>query len=139
MPDTRVPALERRQTVLGNHPIRATIPARDMARARAFYADTLGLKVVEENPEGVEFESGGVRFGIYPTRATAGSGATVATWEVPDLETEMTELRNRGVQFDEYDLPNFKTVNGIAEIEGYRGAWFKDPEGNVLSVVQRTT
>ena len=125
--------------MLGDHPIRATIPATDMARARAFYVDVLGLKVVEENPEGVEFESGGVGFGIYPTRAAAGSGATVATWEVPNLETEMKELRNRGLQFDDYDLPNFKTVNGIAEIEGYRGAWFKDSEGNVLSLVQRTT
>jgi catechol 2,3-dioxygenase-like lactoylglutathione lyase family enzyme len=124
--------------VLGDHPIRATIPATDMARARVFYADTLGLKVVEENPEGIEFESGGVRFGIFPTRATAGSGATVATWEVQDLEAEVSELQSRGVQFDEYDLPDFKTVNGIAEIEGFRGAWFKDTEGNVLSLVQRT-
>jgi catechol 2,3-dioxygenase-like lactoylglutathione lyase family enzyme len=125
--------------MLGDHQIRAMIPATDMARAKAFYADTLGLKVVEDNPEGVDFESGGVRFGIYPTRATAGSGATVATWEVPELEVEMNELRSRGVQFDEYDLPDFKTVNGIAEIKGFRGAWFKDTEGNVLSVVQRTT
>jgi catechol 2,3-dioxygenase-like lactoylglutathione lyase family enzyme len=124
--------------VLGDHPIRATIPATDMARARVFYADTLGLKVVEENPEGIEFESGGVRFGIFPTRATAGSGATVATWEVQDLEAEVSELQSRGVQFDEYDLPDFKTVNGIAEIEGFRGSWFKDTEGNVLSLVQRT-
>jgi catechol 2,3-dioxygenase-like lactoylglutathione lyase family enzyme len=124
--------------VLGDHPIEAMIPATDMARARAFYADTLGFKVVEENPEAIEFDSGGVRFGVYPTRAAAGSGATVASWEVQDLEAEMSDLRSRGVRFDEYDLPDFKTVNGIAEIEGFRGAWFKDPEGNVLSVVQRT-
>jgi predicted enzyme related to lactoylglutathione lyase len=128
-----------RRAMLGNHPIEATIPATDLGRARAFYADTLGLKVVEENPETIEFESGGVRFGVYPTRAAAGSGATVASWEVQDLEAEMSELRSRGVQFDEYDLPDFKTVNGIAEVEGFRGAWFKDSEGNVLSVVQRTT
>jgi catechol 2,3-dioxygenase-like lactoylglutathione lyase family enzyme len=121
--------------VLGDNPIQAMIPATDLARARAFYADTLGLKVVSENPEGVEFETGGVRFGIYPTRANAGSGATVAGWMVKDLEAEMDDLRSRGITFDEYDLPDFKTVNGIAEIEGFRGGWFKDSEGNVLAVV----
>ena len=122
--------------MLGDHPIGAMIPATDLARAKAFYADTLGLKVVRDNPEGVEFESGGIRFYVYPTRASAGSGATVAGWLVKDLEAELDDLRGRGIVFDEYDMPDFKTVNGIAEIEGFRGAWFKDSEGNVLAVAQ---
>jgi catechol 2,3-dioxygenase-like lactoylglutathione lyase family enzyme len=122
--------------MLGDHPIGAMIPATDLARAKAFYADTLGLKVVTENPEGIEFESGGIRFDVFPTRASAGSGATVAGWLVKDLAAEMDDLRSRGIKFDEYDLPDFKTVNGIAEIEGFRGCWFKDSEGNVLAVVQ---
>ena len=78
--------------------------------------------------------SGGVRFDIFPTRVGAGSGATVAGWLVDNLEAEMEDLRGRGITFEEYDFPDFKTVNGIAEIEGFRGAWFKDSEGNVLAV-----
>jgi catechol 2,3-dioxygenase-like lactoylglutathione lyase family enzyme len=123
--------------VLGDNPIGAMIPASDLARAKAFYADTLGLKVVQEDPEGVQFESGGIRFDVYPTRASGGT-ATVAGWIVPDLDAEMVDLRSRGIQFEEYDLPGLKTVNGIAEIEGFRGAWFKDTEGNVLAVAQDT-
>jgi len=122
--------------MLSDHPIGAMIPTTDLARAKAFYTDTLGFKVIEDQPEGAQFDSGGVRFDIYPTRVGAGSGATVAGWLVDNLEAEMDDLRQRGVTFDEYDLPDFKTVNGIAEMEGFRGCWFKDSEGNVLAVVQ---
>ncbi len=125
--------------MLSDYQIGAMIPATDLARAKAFYTDTLGFKVVEDQPEGVTFESGGIRFDIYPTRVGAGSGATVAGWLVDNLEAEMDDLRRRGVTFDEYDLPDFKTVNGIAEIGGFRGGWFKDSEGNVLAVIQDTS
>ena len=77
--------------------------------------------------------SGGVQFGIYPTRASAGT-ATVAEWEVADLQAEMKDLRNRGVTFEEYDLPGLKTIDGVAEIGGFKGAWFKDSEGNILAI-----
>jgi catechol 2,3-dioxygenase-like lactoylglutathione lyase family enzyme len=114
------------------------IPVTDLARAKSFYTEKLGFKVVEEQDEGVHFESGGVRFDIYPTRVGAGAGATIAGWIVDDLNAEMEELRARGVTFEEYDLPGLKTVNGIAELEGFRGAWFKDSEGNVLAVTSET-
>ena len=55
---------------------------------------------------------------------------------VADVEAAVAELRDKGVRFEEYDLPGLKTVNGIAELGGTRGAWFKDPEGNILSMVQ---
>ncbi|MGH2740842.1 MAG: VOC family protein [Actinomycetota bacterium] len=123
--------------MLSDHPIGTTIPCTDLARAKAFYTDTLGFKVVKEQDEGVQLESGGVRFDIYPTRASIGS-ATVAGWMVPNVEAEMEDLRGRGVQFEEYDLPGIKTVNGLAEIDGFKGAWFKDSEGNVLAVTEET-
>jgi len=122
--------------MLSDHQIGAMIPATDLARAKAFYMDTLGFKAIEEQPEGVQFESGGIRFDIYPTRVGAGSGATVAGWLVDNLDAEMEDLRQRGVTFEDYDLPDFKTVDGVAEIEGFRGCWFKDSEGNVLAVIQ---
>ncbi len=122
--------------MLSDHPIGAMIPATDLARAKAFYMDTLGFKAIEEQTEGVQFESGGIRFDIYPTRVGAGSGATVAGWLVDNLDAEMDDLRQRGVTFEDYDFPDFKTVNGVADLEGFRGCWFKDSEGNVLAVIQ---
>jgi catechol 2,3-dioxygenase-like lactoylglutathione lyase family enzyme len=123
--------------VLGDYPIAPMIPATDMARARAFYADTLGLKVVSEDPETLELESGGVHFGVYPTRAEAGT-ATIAGWIVPDLDAEMRDLQQRGVRFEDYDLDDIKTRDGVFELGNERGAWFKDSEGNVLGVVEQT-
>jgi catechol 2,3-dioxygenase-like lactoylglutathione lyase family enzyme len=124
--------------VLSDYPIGAMIPVTDLARAKAFYTEKLGFKVIEEQDEGVQFESGGVRFDIYPTRVGAGAGATIAGWIVDNLDAEMEELRGRGVAFEDYDFPDLKTVNGVAEIEGFRGAWFKDSEGNVLAVTTQT-
>jgi hypothetical protein len=60
-------------------------------------------------------------------------------WDVDDVEAAVAELRGRGVVFEEYDLPGFKTVDGIAEIAGEKGAWFKDSEGNLLAIGQRTS
>jgi catechol 2,3-dioxygenase-like lactoylglutathione lyase family enzyme len=119
--------------MLSQYKIRATIPAKDLARAKKFYTETLGFKPIEEDAEGVIFVSGGVEFGIYPTRASGGS-ATVAGWEVPDVQAEMKDLRNRGVKFEDYDLPGIKTNDGLAEIGGFKGAWFKDSEDNILAL-----
>ena len=65
---------------------------------------------------------------------------TVIGWEVDDIDKVVEDLRGRGVTFEEYDFPGLKTVNGIAELEGIeRAAWFKDSEGNILSIGQRTS
>ena len=90
----------------------ATIPAKDLEGTRRFYEDVLGAQVVTEDPGGIIYRSGDSTFSLYPT------------------------LRGKGVAFEDYDLPGVKTVDGIAELGGVRGAWFKDPEGNILSVVQ---
>jgi len=60
------------------------------------------------------------------------------TFEVDDVEMAVKELRDRGIVFEEYDFPGLKTVDGIAEIQGAKGAWFKDPDGNILAVGQQT-
>ncbi|MGH2656557.1 MAG: VOC family protein [Actinomycetota bacterium] len=121
--------------MLSDYPIGAMIPCNDLARAKSFYTDALGFKVIKEEDEGVQFESGGVRFDIYPTRASGGT-ATVAGWIVPNVEAEMEDLRSRGVQFEDIDVPGIKTVNGLAQMEGFKGGWFKDSEGNVLAVTE---
>ena len=122
--------------MLADAPLTAVIPASDIERAKHFYGDTLGLKLIDDRKEVVLFESGDTRFHVYRTPSGGQAAHTLAGWTVEDLDAEMTELRGRGVTFEEYDLPGLKTVNGVVEDSGMRGAWFKDSEGNILSVVQ---
>ena len=122
--------------MLADAPVQAAIPASEMERAKRFYRDTLGLTISREAEDGVQFESGGTQFFIYPTPNAGQAPHTLAAWSVADLDAEMAELRGRGVTFEEYDLPGLKTVNGVAEVATMRGAWFKDSEGNILGVSQ---
>lgn len=114
--------------------VRATIPAQDLARARAFYEEKLGLKPAEESPEGLRYECGGGSFLLFESSGRASGDHTQLGWSVDDLDSEVEQLRRNGVVFEEYDMPGFKTENGIAEIDGERGAWFKDSEGNLLAL-----
>ncbi len=117
----------------------ATVAVSDIGRARKFYEETLGFKVREERSDGVRYETGGGTWFLVYTSQFAGSAkSTSITFEVQDLDTAVRELRQRGAVFEEYDMPGLKTVEGIAEIQGLRGAWFKDPDGNILALGQRT-
>jgi catechol-2,3-dioxygenase len=115
----------------------ATLPVTDLGRARTFYEKTLGLTAQEENPGGVLYSVGSSPLFVYPSEFAGTNQATAATFEVSDLDSTVSELRGAGVTFEEYDFPGLKTENGIADLEGDRGAWFKDPDGNILSVIQR--
>ena len=74
---------------------------------------------------------------MYPTPNAGTSQASQAFWEVKDVEREVADLRKRGVEFEDYDLPNMKTVNGIAAVGKVKTAWFKDTEGNIMALVER--
>jgi catechol 2,3-dioxygenase-like lactoylglutathione lyase family enzyme len=115
----------------------STIPAKDLERAKSFYADKLDLKPAEERPEGLLFRCGSGEFLLFESSGMASGTHTQLGWDVDDLDAAVSELRGRGVVFEEYDLPGFKTINGIAEIAGERGAWFKDSEGNLLALGER--
>jgi catechol 2,3-dioxygenase-like lactoylglutathione lyase family enzyme len=118
----------------------ATLPASDIGRARQFYEGTLGLEVEEENPGGVMYRVGSSQLFVYPSEFAGTNQGTAMTFLVDDIEAVVTGLRGRGVTFEQYDFPGLKTdENGIAELPGERGAWFKDPEGNILSIGQRTS
>ena len=117
----------------------ATVAVSDLGRARKFYEETLGLKVLDERSDGVRYEAGGgTWFLVYPSQFAGTAKSTYMTFEVADVEATVKELRDRGVVFEEYDFPGLKTVDGIAEIQGVKGAWFKDPDGNILAVGERT-
>lgn len=127
--------------MLTNSPIRPTIPVVDLNRAREFYGSILGLKPVSDKDEttfGVAiFECGnGTSIELYQ-RSPSKADHTVATFEVSDIEEEVNILRQKGVNFEEYDMPEIKTQNGIATQGSVKAAWFKDSEGNILCIHQR--
>lgn len=119
--------------------VHATIPAQDLARARAFYEEKLGLKPAEDRPEGLRYECGGGYFLLFESTGRASGDHTQLGWMVDDLDSTVDQLRRNGVVFEEYDMPGFKTENGIAEIAGERGAWLKDSEGNLLAIGETVT
>lgn len=116
-----------------------SLPVVDLKRAVDFYEKTLGLKRVEMDADdpsfpSATFEAGkGTQIYLYqrgPTKADH----TVLSFVVDDLDKEMTDLRSRGVVFEEYDMPGLKTVNGVASVNSWRSAWFKDTEGNIIAI-----
>jgi len=115
-----------------------TIAVSDIDRARKFYEETLGLKVIDERSDGVRYAAGNTWLLVYPSQFAGTAKSTYMSFEVDDVEKTVKELRDRGVTFEEYDFPGLKTVDGIAEIQGARGAWFKDLDGNILSIGERT-
>jgi catechol 2,3-dioxygenase-like lactoylglutathione lyase family enzyme len=123
------------------------LPAQDLDRARRFYADKLGLEPVDERPGGLLYRCGGTDFVVFRSTGVSPGTFTQMGWEVDDVEAAVAQLRRRGVEFEEVDVPGFRTRDGIAEIEGNypskgargeRGAWFRDSEGNLLGIGQPT-
>jgi catechol 2,3-dioxygenase-like lactoylglutathione lyase family enzyme len=108
-----------------------TVAVSDLDRSRTFFAEQLGLTVLDEAPFAIRFGAGqGSQVSIR--RGQPNVGQTVAHFEVADLDAVIQELSSRGIAFEEYETP--KTVNFIAQIGPARGAWFKDPDGNVFGL-----
>ena len=123
--------------MLANNPIYPTLPAADLERARRFYAEKLGLTPESELEGGLFYRSGrDTRFSVFTSQGGASGTHTQALWLVEDVESEVAALKARGVVFEEYDLPSLSTVNSIATMGTAKGAWFKDSEGNLLSLAQ---
>ena len=120
--------------MLSNAPLQAVVPVADIGRAKRFYQETLGLELTHDSGPEIGFACGGTGFSAYETPSAGQAAHTLASWKVSDLDAEMAELRGRGIVFEEYDVPGLKTVNGVAEADGMRAAWFKDSEGNILCV-----
>jgi len=121
---------------LADWSLTVTIPAKDLDGTRTFYEEVLAAQVVFEDEGGIVYKAGDAYFSLYPTQFAGTAQHTLGAFLVQDVGAAVAHLRGKGVTFEEYDLPGLKTVNGIAELGGTRGAWFKDPEGNILSVVQ---
>jgi catechol 2,3-dioxygenase-like lactoylglutathione lyase family enzyme len=110
-----------------------TVAVTDLERAKKFYGEQVGLRLLDENPAAMRFGAGrGSQLSVR--RGQPNVGQTVAHFEVDDIEAVIRDLNSRGVTFEEYEAP--KTVDFIAQIGPARGAWFKDPDGNVFGVRQ---
>lgn len=116
----------------------ATIAVKDLGAAASFYEDTLGLtRAGTEGDEVVMFESGDSTINVYRSSFAGTNKATAVTWAVDDVDDVVRTLKSKGVAFEHYDLPDTRH-EGDVHVSGHiRVAWFKDPDGNILSVVNR--
>jgi catechol 2,3-dioxygenase-like lactoylglutathione lyase family enzyme len=130
---------------LGAGAVSGRLPAQDLDRARRFYADKLGLEPVETRPGGLRYQCEYGSFSLFESAGRPSGEHTQLAWQVGDIEAAVAELKARGVEFEEVDVPGLRTVDGIAEVEGNypsaggvgeRGAWFRDSEGNLIGIGQ---
>jgi catechol 2,3-dioxygenase-like lactoylglutathione lyase family enzyme len=127
--------------MLTDSTVTANIPAADLARARTFYADKLGLSPSGENPGGLVYTtSTGSSFFLYETAFAGQAGHTVAQWHVADVAAEVAALAARGIAFEHYDLPGVTWDGDVASMgEMGHAAWFRDSEGNILCLDDAVT
>jgi catechol 2,3-dioxygenase-like lactoylglutathione lyase family enzyme len=126
--------------MLGKQDAIATVAVKNLAAAKKFYADTLGLKQVDaEGDEVAVYQSGSSRINVYRSQYAGTNKATALTWTVDDVEEEVRTLKSKGVAFEHYDMPGLKLQGDlhVAEDEDMKVAWFKDPDGNIFSIVNR--
>ena len=124
----------------------AKIPAQDLDRARAFYRDKLGLEPAEEREGGLRYVCGPTELHVFLSSGAASGDSTQMAFEVEDIDAAVAELRERGVEFEVYDLPGFSWDGDILTVgdnypskgPGERGAFFRDSEGNLIGLAQPT-
>jgi catechol-2,3-dioxygenase len=123
--------------MLGEHPIDVMLTATDLGPVKQFYGDRIGLDVLIETDEFVTFRCGGdSRLVVTRTSDPSGEQQTKASWRVADVAAEVTELVARGVDVADYDEPGLKTLDGVADIGFALSAWFVDPGGNTIGLLQ---
>ena len=116
----------------------AYIPAKDMARARRFYEEKVGLKASQQTNGGVVYEFGkGTAAFLYPTPNAGTSQASQAFWSVADVDAQIAALKARGVVFETYEgMPGERSAQGAVTAGGAKAAWFKDSEGNIMALIE---
>ena len=111
-----------------------TIMVSDMARARSFYEGKLGLEIVREAGPYLFLRAGSSQLALVARASVTLAQTTICAFEVADLKATLSELRERGVVFEDYDLPTLRTVDGIAAVGPFHAAWMRDPDGNYLGI-----
>ncbi len=116
----------------------ATIGVKDLEKAVEFYEGKLGLepsKMDNEDHDGKFYDCGNTKIFVYTSKFGGTNQATSATWVVEDINTEIKELSDKGIEFEHYDFPGVKREGDVHIINSIRAAWFKDPDGNILNIM----
>jgi catechol 2,3-dioxygenase-like lactoylglutathione lyase family enzyme len=123
--------------MLGDHAAAATLAVSDLPRARDFYEQTLGLATIDAPPGSVLYRSGSSVLLVYESEYAGTNRATAASWAVgDDFDAIVDDLRAKGVTFEHYDdLPETTRDGDVHDMGGIKGVWFKDPDGNILSLI----
>ena len=125
--------------MLGKADALPMIAVKDIDRARKFYEDTLGLQTKEAmGGEVLEVKSGDTVINVYRSEYAGTNKATALTFDVDDIEAEVRELKDKGVFFEQYDMPGLEKRGDLYVAEGMKTTWFKDPDGNILSLFEGT-
>jgi catechol 2,3-dioxygenase-like lactoylglutathione lyase family enzyme len=115
--------------------VNAVLPSADLARSRAWFEDRTGTTPVKEDPGGLWYECADGTWFVVTQSAFAGTAQnTAVSFQVSDIAAAMGGLRARGIVFEEYDLPEFKTVDGLFAMGPLKAAWFKDADGNIIEL-----
>lgn len=123
--------------MLGKADATPMIAVKDLGRARTFYGDTLGLETVDQmGEEVVTMKSGGTTIDVYRSEFAGTNKATALTFQVDDIDSEVRDLKDKGVMFEHYDMEGLEQKGDIYVGEGMKTAWFKDPDGNILSLIE---
>lgn len=121
--------------MLDKYPLYAVVAVSDLSRSKTWYEEKLGLKPKQEMEGGAWYECADGTWFFLAVSASAGTAKnTVAGWTVRGIERVMEELRGRGVEFQEYDMPGLKTEDGLMQSGPYKAAWITDPDGNTLEI-----
>ena len=124
--------------MLGKHDAGAMLAVSDLDAARTFYEKTLGLTPAMEMPDAVVYTSGSSRMMVYVSEYAGTNKATAVTWGVgDDFDEIVDDLRGKGVSFEHYDLPETTREGDVHVMGEMRGVWFKDPSGNIISLMDQ--
>jgi catechol 2,3-dioxygenase-like lactoylglutathione lyase family enzyme len=125
--------MERTMTALTQTQVTCMLPVKDLARARRFYEQQLGLEAGAAKPDGkFVYRCGGTEIALFPKAEGTRATHTALSFKVDDIARSIAELKGRGVRFADYDFPDFKTVEHVCVLGSEKAAWFEDPEGNIL-------
>ena len=123
--------------MLGDAAVHPVLLSKDLEQTRAFYHDKLGLEIIVEYEYAIHFRcGGGTKIAVSKSTTGTSDSQTQIAWEVEDLRRELDELRSRGVTIEDYDLPDLKTVDGIADVGFAWMAWIIDPGKNALAILE---
>ncbi len=122
--------------MLGKADATPMLAVKDLDRARQFYEENLSLKEIDDFGEGFMLKSGDTQFSVYRSEFAGTNKATALTFDVDDIEDEVRSLKEKGISFEHYDLEGLSPNGDIYEAEGMKTAWFKDPDGNILGLIE---